>query len=81
MDETEHSLTKLIVQTVVVTAIGSAITKTLLVTVPPTRKFKLAELAGTVAAAKLVATIERPINDLIDKFYERRSSRKSLKLF
>lgn len=80
MEPIDHSLTKAIVQTVLVTAAASLFAKTFTTVVPSTRKFKIAEMAGSVIAGQLVGKFEGQVNGLVDKLFERRKARK-LKLF
>lgn len=73
----KRKIVKMIAQTVVTTAIGSAITKTLSTKVPPTQKLKMAEMSGTFGGWLIGEKLQPRIDKVIDDFFDRREARKS----
>jgi hypothetical protein len=68
----KRGFAKLVVNTVVSTLVGAAITKTLSSTFPKTQKFKLAEMSGTFGAWIIGGKLEPYLDEKVDDFFDTR---------
>lgn len=79
MDHKKHVITKFVAKTVVITTVGSAVTKALLATFPQTAKLNIAEITGSVGGFIAGNKLEPYTDQAVDDFYEWREARQSKK--
>lgn len=73
----KRKITKMVAKTVVMSAAGTAITKTLLATIPATKKLNAAEIIGAIGAWVVAEELEPHTDALVDDFYDRREAKKT----
>ena len=72
-----RDFTKVVVQTVVSSTAAAAIANGLVVAVPKTKRFKIAEAAGAVGGWAISEEAKPYTDKLVDNLFDRREARKT----
>lgn len=72
----KRTFVKYLVKTIVMSAAGKAITRSLVSAVPATERYNIAEITGAVGGWYISEKLEPQTDELVDKFFDKCEDKK-----